>query len=66
LLDGTNRKPICRLHFNRPQKYVSLFGENKEEERVSIDKLNDIYGLSDQLKATVAYYESPDSSDQKE
>lgn len=66
LLDDTNRKPICRLYFNRPQKYVTLFGENKKAERVSIDNLNDIYGLSDQIKATIAYYESPNSSDQPE
>ncbi len=66
LLDDTNRQPICRLHFNRSQKYISLFGENKEKERVPIDNLNDIYGLSDQLKATIAYYESPDLSDQEE
>ena len=66
LLDDTNRKPICRLHFNRPQKYVSIFGENKNEEKVAIDKLDDIYGLADQLRASVAYYESPDSSDKEE
>jgi hypothetical protein len=63
LLDNTSHKPICRLYFNRPQKYVSLFGEDKREEKVPISKLNDIYGLSDQLKATVAYYESLKKSD---
>ena len=31
LLDDNNRKPICRLHFNRPQKYFSLFGADKKE-----------------------------------
>ena len=66
LLDDNRRKPICRLHFNRPQKYVSIFGENKKEEKVPIDKLDDIYGLADQLKASVACYESSDSSDKKE
>src|SRR5690606_16607120 len=25
LLDDNNRKPICRLHFNRSQKYIGLF-----------------------------------------
>ena len=66
LLDDTNRKPICRLHFNRAQKYVSLFGENKKEEKVPIDNLDDIYGLSDQLKAAIAYYESLETSDSGE
>lgn len=65
LLDNTSHKPICRLYFNRPQKYISLFGENKKEEKVSIDKLNDLYGLSDQIKETVAYYESLDSKNKK-
>jgi hypothetical protein len=33
LLDDNRRKPIRRLHFNRPEKYVSIFGENKKEKK---------------------------------
>ena len=29
LLDDNNRKPICRLHFNRSQKYIGLFDAEK-------------------------------------
>lgn len=29
LLDDNNRKPICRLHFNRSQKYLGIFDEEK-------------------------------------
>jgi hypothetical protein len=36
LLDDNNRKPIARLHFNRTQKYIGLFGADKEETRVPI------------------------------
>jgi hypothetical protein len=61
LLDDNNRKPICRLHFNRSQKYLGLFDVHKNEERVAIDSLNDIYKCADRIKATVAFYLSPDS-----
>ncbi len=57
LLDNNNVKPICRLHFNRPQKYLGLFDEQKHEERVPIDGLDDIYKYTDRLKATVGYYD---------
>jgi hypothetical protein len=57
LLDDNNRKPICRLHFNRSQKYIGLFDEQKLEARVPIDSLSDIYNYCDQLRATVAYAE---------
>ncbi len=53
-LDDNNRKPICRLHFNRAQKYIGLFGEDKSEDRVPIDSVDDIFGLADQLRATAA------------
>ena len=33
LLDDNNRKPICRLHFNRAQKYIGLFDAEKNESR---------------------------------
>lgn len=55
LLDDNNRKPICRLHFNRPQKYIGLFTEKKED-RIPIDSLNDIFNYSDQLKITLKSY----------
>ena len=44
LLDNNNRQPICRFHFNyATQKYIGLFDENKNEERVPIDDLDDIF-----------------------
>ena len=57
LLDDTNRRPICRLHFNRRQKYIGLFDSEKTESRHPIDALNDIYQYADQLKATARGYE---------
>jgi hypothetical protein len=43
LLDDNNRKPLARLHFNRSQKYLGIFDENRNEERVPTHNINDIY-----------------------
>ena len=59
LLDHNIRKPICRLWFNRSQKYLGLIDQQKEEERVPIDDLDDIYQYADRLKATVRFYDQP-------
>lgn len=56
LFDDNNRKPVCRLYFNGTKKYIVTFDENKKETRFDIDSLNDIYKVSDQLKAIVSYY----------
>ncbi len=56
LLDDNNRKPICRLHFNRTQKYIGMFNANKEETRHAVDTLDDIYGFAEALKETVSFY----------
>ena len=53
LLDNNNRKTIARLHFNRSQKYIGILDENKIETRHPLDALEQIYTLSDQLRATV-------------
>jgi predicted type IV restriction endonuclease len=55
LLDDNNRKPIARLHFNRSQKYLGVF-RNKEEERLPIETLEDIYNHSERLQQTVREY----------
>ncbi len=60
LLDNNNRKPICRLYFNSSHnKKLGLFdvsGTSKQEERVSIERLDDIYQYADRLRATVLQY----------
>ena len=58
LLDDNSRKPICRMHFNNPRhKYLGLFDANKIEERVQIEKLDDIYAYADKLRAVVVHYD---------
>ncbi len=58
LLDDNNRKPICRLRFNREQLYFSIIDENKNEERVPIDGVDDIYNYAKQIIATVQRYDA--------
>jgi hypothetical protein len=49
LLDDNNRKPICRLHFNRSQKYLGVFDQDKNEIRIPINSVDDIYAHSEKL-----------------
>lgn len=56
LLDDNNRKPVCRLHFNRAQKYIGVFDKEKNETRMPIDSLDDIYTLSEELKDTAVFW----------
>ena len=58
LLDDNNRKPICRLYFDREQKYVGFFDRDKNEERVPIDEIDDIYEHAEQIIETVKGYDS--------
>lgn len=56
LLDDNNRKPICRLHFNRAQKYIGIFDVDKKEIRHPIQDLDEIFNFSDELKSTAESY----------
>ncbi|RMB62170.1 type I restriction enzyme HsdR N-terminal domain-containing protein [Tessaracoccus antarcticus] len=56
LIDDNNRKPVCRLHFNRKQKYVGLFDEEKVERREAIERVEDLYHHAEALRATVGRY----------
>ena len=59
LLDNNNRKPLARLHFNSKSVwYLSLFDKDKQEEKIRIDSLDDIYAYSERLRTTAALYES--------
>lgn len=58
LLDDNNRRPICRLHLNRSVKYLGLFDVDKNEERVRIEGLDDIFDYAERLKKTAASYDS--------
>ena len=54
LLDDNNRKPICRLRFNNTLKLsLGLFNEKKEEERIALESVDDIYNYAERLRVTV-------------
>lgn len=65
LLDDNNRKPIARLHFNRAQKYIGLFDENRKEERVPIHALDDIYQHGERMRRVFAFYEKESKASQE-
>ncbi len=57
LLDDNNRKPICRLRFNNPQRLrLGLFNDKKEEEVVALESIDDIFNHAERLKSTVLSY----------
>jgi predicted type IV restriction endonuclease len=57
LLDDNNRKPICRLRFNNAEKLsLGLFNDKKEEDRMTLESVDDIYNYSEQIKAAATAY----------
>lgn len=58
LLDDNNRKPICRFWFNSKQKYLGVFDVNKEETRIPIDSVVDIYQHADKIIDVLEIYEN--------
>lgn len=58
LLDDNNRKPLCRLHFNGKQWRVGLFDGDNRDDRINIEKLDDILPLGDRIRATAMQYDS--------
>lgn len=55
-LPNNNRKPICRLHFNRKQLYLGLLDSDKVEQREAIDSVEDIYLHAEAIRSAVARY----------
>jgi hypothetical protein len=62
ILDNNNRKPIARLWFNRKQRYLGVFSNDKAETRLPIESPEDIYDYAAQLRATVNGYLATDPS----
>lgn len=58
LLDDNNRKPICRLHLNTENKYISLFDKDRKENKIPIDSIDDIYKYETEILNVIDYYES--------
>ena len=56
LFDNNNRKPICRLHFNRPRKYLGLLDEERRETRYLIESVDEISNYAEELRKSVGRY----------
>lgn len=56
LLDDNNRKPLCRLYFNAAKKSVMFFDANRVEDRVYIERLDELYKMADRFKGMIAMY----------
>ena len=61
LADDNNRKPICRLHFNRSIKYIGLIDDEKNETRHALESIDDIYQYSNAIREAATRYVSPES-----
>ena len=57
LLDDNNRQPICRLYLEKEQKYIGIFDDARNEQRFSIDGIDDIYKYSENIVKRVKLYE---------
>lgn len=56
LFKDNNRKPVCRLNFDRKQKQIMIPDENKNFTRYYIENINDIYQYKDALIEVIKRY----------
>lgn len=57
LLDDNNRKPLCRLRFNSSKKYLGVFDAAKNEVKIPIESIDEIYQHEKLLLDAVDFYE---------
>ena len=63
LWEDNNRRPLCRLHFNRSQKYIGLFDGTRSESgtlsenRIAIESVEEISSFRTQLQDTARRYQ---------
>ncbi|SFJ94518.1 type I restriction enzyme HsdR N-terminal domain-containing protein [Celeribacter neptunius] len=56
-VDDNNRKPLCRFYFNAKSKNVlGLFNPDKDERKVDLVSLEDIYQYADEISETAKSY----------
>ncbi|SNZ07697.1 hypothetical protein SAMN06265182_0972 [Persephonella hydrogeniphila] len=56
LFKNNTRKWICRLYFNTKNKYIGLHLNEKEETKIPIERIEDIYNYKKELKEIVKRY----------
>lgn len=56
LIDDSVRNTLCRLYLNGAQKVLGIIDENKNEKRINLENIDEIYNYSDLIKASVKRY----------
>lgn len=59
VLDDKQTRPVLRLHFNRLPWRVGFFDGDSKDERVDIEKLDDIMRYADRIRAAAQKYAAP-------
>lgn len=58
LFDDNNRQPICRFYFDyKTTMKVGFFDADKNETKVEIDGVDDLYNHAEELQATAFFYD---------
>lgn len=55
ILDDNNRRPICRLWFNGPKKYLGIFDSQKSETKIPVTCVEDIFKHADSLRESLRH-----------
>lgn len=53
----TRKKPLLRMHFNKRPWKIGLFDGDNRDDRVEIEKLEDILPYADRIRATALQYD---------
>jgi hypothetical protein len=63
LLDDNNRKPLARLWFNGGKKYLGIFDLEKNETKLEVQTVDDIYKYADQLLNSISHYDKEEKKE---
>lgn len=53
----SRRKPLLRMHFNNKPWFIGLFDGDNNDDKVEIEKLEDILPYADRIRATAVQYD---------
>lgn len=56
LFDDNNRKPICRLLFNNPERKMILLFDGSQEEKLPVENIPDLYLMKERFLSTIRKY----------
>ncbi|WP_299230267.1 type I restriction endonuclease [uncultured Bacteroides sp.] len=55
-IDDNNRKPVCRLYFNKTSNSIGIFDADKNESKFKIENLDEIYNYQSELINSIQKY----------